>query len=84
MRFFRILHPMPRSEDQRPLTFMVKEDFLEAINRACEEAGYSDRSQFIRDAVFEAIERLGLNVSKAIKAAPSRKGKGGRPKKARI
>ena len=71
---------MPRSEDQRPLTFMVKDDFLKEINHACEVGGYSDRSQFIRDAVFEAMERLGMKVAKAIKAAPSRKGKGG-PKK---
>lgn len=70
---------MPRTEDQRPLTFMVKADFLEEINKACEVAGYSDRSQFIRDAVFESLERLGIQVSKTLKAAPSRKGKGGRP-----
>lgn len=80
--FFRmLLSAMPRSDDQRPLTFMVKEAFLEEITRACEVGGYSDRSQFIRDAVYEAMERLGMSVPKAIKAAPSRKGKGGRPKK---
>lgn len=72
---------MGRSEDQKPLTFMVKAAFLDEINQACTIAGYSDRSQFIRDAVFAEIERLGIAVPKALKAAPSRKGKGGPKKK---
>jgi hypothetical protein len=72
---------MGRSEGQKPLTIMVKEGFLEAITQAYQVAGYSDRSQFIRDAVFAAIENMGLEVERSLKAAPSRMGKGGPKKK---
>lgn len=72
---------MPRSEDQRPLTVMVKQAFLDAITGAAESAGYADRSQFVRDAIFESLARRGVTLPASVKAPPSRKGKGGPRKK---
>lgn len=63
------------------VTTMFREEFLAELDACLDELGYSDRSQFIRDAVFESLERLGIQVPKTLKAAPSRKGKGGRPRK---
>jgi hypothetical protein len=73
--------PNQRSANQKPVLVMMREDFLDEINRAYPEAGYSDRSQFIRDAVYKQIEKLGIQLPLVIKTSPDRTGKGGPKKK---
>lgn len=62
----------------------MKQDFIDAIAKMFPQMGYSNRSDFIRDAVIEKINRhlkeRGLPPLAADMAtAPSRIGKGGRP-----
>lgn len=60
---------------------MMDEQFRSEIDRALPIAGYSDRSSFIRDVIYRRLTELGIDLPKNIKVAPSRAGKGGRPKK---
>lgn len=69
-----------RSKSQKSVLLWVDENFLSEIDRAFPQLGYSDRSTFIREAVYEALEEHGIKLPAAFKAAPSRAGKGGRKK----
>ena len=51
---------------------MMDERFLTEIARAMRRAGYSDRSKFIRDAVFEKLKRAGVIVDYEMAMAPPR------------
>ena len=57
---------------------MVDERFLEEIDAAYPKLGYSDRASFIREAVYQRMKEGGYKLPLEYKAAPSRKGKGGR------
>lgn len=76
--------PSQRSKDQRGVLVMMDKDFREEIDRALPIAGYSDRSQFIRDAVYKRLQEIGIDVPAHLKAAPSRIGKGGRKSKVTV
>jgi hypothetical protein len=67
-----------RTASQKPIVFFANEEFLRQVDQGCEMVGCG-RSQFIRDALFEMLKRLGFEMSPTLKAAPSRKGKGGTP-----
>lgn len=73
--------PNQRATGQKQVIVVMKEDFLHRIDANLESMGFSDRSQFIRTAVAEALARTGSAVPKELTVAPSRAGKGGRPKK---
>lgn len=60
----------------------MKEKFIEGIDQALEKIGYSDRSSFIRDAIAEKLRSEGINLPTELRLAPSRAGKGGRPRHA--
>jgi hypothetical protein len=60
---------------------MMREEFLGEIDKQLTQAGYADRSSFIRDAVYEKLRRLGYVLPPSIKTAPNRAGKGGPRKK---
>ena len=60
---------------------MMDKDFLAMIESALPKFGMSDRSSFIRQAVKLELARMGIVVPDEITTAPSRSGKGGRPKK---
>ncbi|HBR94324.1 MAG TPA: hypothetical protein DEA90_09195 [Opitutae bacterium] len=70
-----------RSKGQKQVITMMKESFVEKIDESLSECGYTDRSSFIRDAVYEKLESMGIKLPLIEKAAPQRTGKGGRPKK---
>ena len=72
--------PPVRSKSQKSVLLWLDENFLSEIDRAFPLLGYSDRSTFIREAVYEALEEHGIKLPAAFKAAPSRAGKGGRKK----
>ncbi len=59
---------------------MMDEEFLDEIDKGFPKLGYSDRSTFIREAVYKALEEQGIKLPALLKAAPSRSGKGGRKK----
>ncbi len=71
-----------RASGQKLISLAVSENFLERVDAALPRAGYGDRSQFIRDAVLEKLQRAGIELPLELAAAPSRKGKGGRRPKA--
>lgn len=63
----------------RLITLYMKVSLIEAIDEALERAHYSDRSLFIRDAVYEKLTiGLGIPLPHSITLAPGRKGVGGR------
>ena len=47
-------------------------EFVNEIARNLRRGGYSDRSAFIRDAVYEKLRRLGVNVAYVKALAPPR------------
>lgn len=50
----------------------MRRDFLEEVDQCLKEAGYSERSRFIRDAVIEKLARMGHLIPAAHAAAPAR------------
>lgn len=60
---------------------MIQDDFLDIIDDSLPQLGFADRSSFIREAVRQRLIRDGVPVPASMIAAPSRAGKGGRPKK---
>lgn len=64
--------PNVRAEGQKPVLVMMDQDFLDEIARNLPRAGYSDRSSFIRDAVFEKLRRIGVKVAYIKALAPAR------------
>lgn len=71
--------PGQRAPGQKLINVPMTERFIEEIDAALPKAGYSDRSKFIRDAVFEKLDRLGFKPRADIALAPGRSGKGGYP-----
>lgn len=56
--------PNQRAEDQKLLTLPAKTRFISELDRNLQTVGYSNRSQFIRDAIIEKLLRLGIMVPK--------------------
>lgn len=67
------------SERTKTVLVLLREEFLDEIDKAYPLAGFNDRSSFIRDAVYQALVKMGIDVPIIIKTAPDRKGKGGTP-----
>ena len=68
-----------RSDNQKGILVYMDEDFLKEIDRIYPREGYSDRTTFIKQSVYEMIHGLGIKLPAHLKASPSRKGKGGKP-----
>jgi hypothetical protein len=64
--------PNQRAEGQKMLPVMVSEDFIRTLDGGLPQAGYSNRSQFIRDAIIEKLTRAGIAMPKALALSPSR------------
>ncbi|MEI8342271.1 MAG: ribbon-helix-helix domain-containing protein [Verrucomicrobiota bacterium] len=69
--------PNQRAAGQKQVITLMDESFVRRIESGMKMAGYSDRSKFIRDAVFEKLQRLGIPCDYTLAMAPSRTGKGG-------
>ena len=54
------------------LTLPASEDFIDGMDRSLGAAGYSNRSQFIRDAIIEKLQRAGIKVPREAALAPGR------------
>jgi Arc/MetJ-type ribon-helix-helix transcriptional regulator len=53
----------------------VDEKFLRELDAGLAQAGYRNRSQFVRDAIVEKLTRAGIAVSKELALPPHRIGK---------
>lgn len=61
-----------RSEGQKQVLIMMRQEFLEEIDKAFPLAGFNDRSSFIRDAIYKELLKMGLQVPLVLKTAPER------------
>ncbi len=68
-----------KTAEKGMVAFKMRPEFYAQMEAAIEAMGYSDRSQFIRDAVWKYLNDNGYPVPPLLKMAPSRKGKGGAP-----
>lgn len=66
-------------EGQKAILVYMQDDFLLELDRRLAAMGYSDRSTFIREAIYEKMDRNGVTLLREVTTAPSRTGKGGRP-----
>jgi len=73
--------PGKRAAGQRQVIVVMQEAAVDEIDRHLAAMGFSDRASFIRQAIAEKLELSGYGVPKEMLVAPSRAGKGGRPKK---
>ncbi len=62
----------PRSEGQKQVLVMMRQEFLDEIDKAFPLAGFNDRSSFIRDAVYQELVKMGIKVPIMLKTAPDR------------
>ena len=72
-----------RAPGQKLLPIAVDEKFLRELDAGLTQAGYRNRSQFIRDAIIEKLIRVGVPLPKELALPPHRIGKGGGPRKIR-
>ncbi|MGB7767371.1 MAG: ribbon-helix-helix domain-containing protein [Verrucomicrobiia bacterium] len=54
----------------------MDEKFLRELDAGLAQAGYRNRSQFIRDAIVEKLTRAGIAMPKDLALPPHRLGKG--------
>jgi hypothetical protein len=69
--------PNKRSAGQKLLNLSVDAAFIDALDKGITARGYANRSEFIREAITEKLQRLGINVPRSLIIPPSRIGKGG-------
>ena len=67
-----------RGTGQKLIPIPANERFIKELNDGFRKAGYSNRSQFIRDAIVEKLSRMGIEIPREFAVAPDRIGKGGR------
>lgn len=67
-----------RAPGQKLINFPAKENFVKFVDGKLSELNYTERAQFIRDAMREKIEReLKIKVEPDLALPPGRVGKGG-------
>ena len=64
--------PNQRAEGQKLLPVMASEEFIRALDQSLPRAGYSNRSQFVRDAILEKLIRARIAVPADLALSPSR------------
>jgi hypothetical protein len=69
--------PNQRAPGQKLLPIAVDEKFLRELDAGLSQAGYRNRSQFIRDAIIEKLKRAGVALPKELALPPHRIGKTG-------
>jgi len=67
--------PNQRAPGQKLLPIAVDEKFLRELDAGLAQAGYRNRSQFIRDAIIEKLLRADISLSKDLALPPHRIGK---------
>ena len=61
-----------RSPGQKLIPVPAKEQFINRLNSGVKRAGYSNRSQFIRDAIVEKLENHGVKLPGNLAEPPAR------------
>jgi hypothetical protein len=69
-----------RGTGQKLIPVPANERFIRQLNQGVRTAGYSNRSQFIREAIVEKLSRLGIEINPESPPAPGRPAKAGRRK----
>ncbi|HXI73471.1 MAG TPA: ribbon-helix-helix domain-containing protein [Verrucomicrobiae bacterium] len=72
--------PNQRAKGQKLLTLPVSEDFIRDIDVNLPSMGYSNRSQFIRDAIIEKLVKAGITIPKGLALPPTRVSSGQKTK----
>jgi hypothetical protein len=67
--------PNQRAPGQKLLPIAVDEKFLRELDAGLAQAGYRNRSQFIRDAIIEKLLRADISLPKELALPPHRIGK---------
>jgi hypothetical protein len=67
--------PNQRAPGQKLLPIAVDEKFLRELDAGLRQAGYRNRSQFIRDAIVEKLLRANITLPKELALPPHRMGK---------
>jgi hypothetical protein len=68
--------PNQRAPGQKLLPIAVDEKFLRELDAGLAQAGYRNRSQFVRDAIIEKLVRANVPLPKELALPPHRIGKG--------
>jgi hypothetical protein len=76
--------PNQRAPGQKLINVPIDVAFIKIMDVAARAAGYDNRAEFIRDAIYEKLSLMNIEVPESIRNAPSRMGKGGRPPKIKI
>ena len=63
---------------QKLLPIPAKQEFIKELDAGVRATGYPNRSQFIRDAIVDKLDGMGITVSRELAQPPPRSGKGGR------
>lgn len=61
-----------RSPGQKLIPVPAKEQFIQRLNAGVRKAGYSNRSQFIRDAIVEKLQNHGVKLPGNLSSPPAR------------
>jgi hypothetical protein len=61
-----------RSPGQKLIPVPAKEQFIQRLNAGVRKAGYSNRSQFIRDAIIEKLQHHGVKLPGNLAEPPAR------------
>ena len=69
-----------RNPTQKLVAVPMNQKLIEKMDDALAKVGYSSRSSFIRDAIAEKLNAIGIEIPIALSIPPSRTGKGGRPR----
>ena len=72
-----------RAPGQKLVALSMNEKFIETIDTALPNMGYSDRSSFIRAAIIEKLHAAGIKVPLRLSLVSSRMDKGGRPRRSK-
>jgi hypothetical protein len=66
--------PNKRAPNQKLIAFSVDAEFERSLERCLQRCGITNKSQFIRDAIYEKLSRLGMEVPAVLKEPPGRFG----------
>ena len=61
-----------RAKDQQLLPFAAKRQFVAELDAGIKKISYVNRSQFIRDAILEKLQRAGIEIPRELAIAPER------------
>ncbi|PYK99353.1 MAG: hypothetical protein DME19_08845 [Verrucomicrobia bacterium] len=74
VNWFYELLPNKRAPNQKLIAFPVDAEFERSLEACLHACGITNKSQFIRDAIYEKLSRLGMKVPASLKEPPVRFG----------